>query len=166
MTSNDRVETGRKEKSLFFQGILILSLLSTQRRSPLGDLNSLDRVENAKEKKKKTCQVWVSNPRLSNTSLSFYHQSNEPLVTERSKWREWFFTKGEWIQLLQFGFAYCRCEPLVFHDSTFSLFFAWFHDKLGSVFFPAKYMKQNLMKFFFFTLFQIWRFEGLNTACF
>ena len=73
MTSNDRVETGRKEKSLFFQGILILSLLSTQRRSPLGDLNSLDRVENAKEKKKKTCQVWVSNPRLSNTILSFYH---------------------------------------------------------------------------------------------
>ena len=68
MTSNDRVETGRKEKSLFFQGILILSLLSTQRPSPLGDLNSLDRVENAKEKKKKD----VSGLGLEPPTLQYY----------------------------------------------------------------------------------------------
>ena len=75
MTSNDRVETGRKEKSLFFQGILILSLLSTQRPSPLGDLNSLDRVENAKEKKKRRVR---SGSRTPDSPILFFHSTTRP----------------------------------------------------------------------------------------
>ena len=43
------------------------------------------RFERSKEKN--TCLVWVSNPRLSNTSLSFYHYTNAPLLeSQRETW--------------------------------------------------------------------------------
>ena len=59
--------------------------------------------EKMNSKKKKVCQVGVSNTRLFDTILSFYHYSNEPLLENGNR--------TSFVKSSVFKFAYCIYWP-------------------------------------------------------